>query len=84
MRFTRAKKAWDPDADTIGYGWVSDVGTVGVEKVAKVTLQLVGHYVFFKLLIYGVVIRLVGFNYAIDRAIQWLQEQLFDAHAYHP
>ena len=46
--------------------------------------QLVGHDVFVELLVHGGVISLIRLDHTINWAVEFLEEDFFNAHGHHP
>ncbi|MNF56842.1 hypothetical protein D3C84_383440 [compost metagenome] len=46
--------------------------------------QLVGDNVLIQLLVHGCVVGLIRLNHAVDRAIEFLEENIFNAHGNRP
>ncbi|MNI41954.1 hypothetical protein D3C73_962220 [compost metagenome] len=84
MRLTRPEETADPYAHAVGDGGIVQVSTVGLEEAAEVFFQLVGDNVLIQLLVHGCVVGLIRLNHAVDRAIEFLEENIFNAHGNRP
>ncbi|MCY1286006.1 hypothetical protein D9M69_383460 [compost metagenome] len=84
VRLTRAEEAADPDAYAVGNGRIRQVGAIGLEEAAKMLFQLVGNHILVELLVHGGVVRLVRFDHTIDGAVEFLGEDVFNAHGNRP
>jgi hypothetical protein len=83
VRLARAKEAGHPNAHAVGDGSVVRAvygGQVGVKELAQVFADLLGDDVLFQLLPDAGGVHLVGFDDAVDGAVDGLDEKLADFH----
>ena len=83
VRFARAKEPADPDAHAVSDGRVMrtvDGGQISVKESAQVFADLLGDDVFLQLLPHAGCVHLVGFDDAVDGAVDGLLEQVANDH----
>ncbi len=81
--FAGAEKARYPDTHAVGHGRIVravDGGEVGIEEATQMLADLLGDDVLFELLPDAGGVHLVGFDDAIDGAVDRFEKELLDVH----